>query len=35
MGQINIRVDDALKKKADMILEELGLNMTMVQETPT
>jgi addiction module RelB/DinJ family antitoxin len=28
VGQINIRVDDSLKKEADGILEELGLNMT-------
>ena len=28
MAQINIRIDDELKKRADSIFEELGLNMT-------
>ncbi len=28
MAQVNIRIDDALKKKADILFEELGLNMT-------
>ena len=28
MAQINIRIDDELKVRADNIFEELGLNMT-------
>lgn len=28
MAQINIRIDDALKEKAELLFEELGLNMT-------
>ena len=28
MAQINIRIDDDLKTRADHIFEELGLNMT-------
>jgi DNA-damage-inducible protein J len=28
MAQINIRIDDDLKSRADSIFEELGLNMT-------
>ena len=28
MAQINIRIDDELKRRADNIFEELGLNMT-------
>ena len=28
MAQINIRMDDNLKNKADFLFEELGLNMT-------
>ncbi|MDR0881162.1 MAG: type II toxin-antitoxin system RelB/DinJ family antitoxin [Candidatus Adiutrix sp.] len=28
MAQINIRIDDALKEKADHLFNELGLNMT-------
>jgi DNA-damage-inducible protein J len=28
MAQINIRIDDELKIRADSIFEELGLNMT-------
>ena len=28
MAQINIRIDDELKVRADHIFEELGLNMT-------
>ena len=28
MAQINIRIDDELKARADNIFEELGLNMT-------
>lgn len=28
MAQINIRMDDELKTRADSIFEELGLNMT-------
>ncbi len=28
MAQVNIRIDDALKEKADTLFEELGLNMT-------
>ena len=28
MAQINIRIDDDLKARADSIFEELGLNMT-------
>ena len=28
MGQVNIRMDDGLKEKAEAIFEELGLNMT-------
>ena len=28
MAQINIRIDDALKEKADTLFDELGLNMT-------
>ena len=28
MAQINIRIDDELKTRADNIFEELGLNMT-------
>jgi len=28
MAQINIRIDDELKSRADSIFEELGLNMT-------
>jgi DNA-damage-inducible protein J len=28
MAQINIRIDDALKEKADNLFDELGINMT-------
>ncbi|MCL2764520.1 MAG: type II toxin-antitoxin system RelB/DinJ family antitoxin [Treponema sp.] len=28
MAQVNIRIDDDLKTRADSIFEELGLNMT-------
>ena len=28
MAQINIRIDDTLKEKADALFDELGLNMT-------
>jgi DNA-damage-inducible protein J len=28
MAQVNIRIDDELKTRADNIFEELGLNMT-------
>jgi DNA-damage-inducible protein J len=28
MAQVNIRIDDDLKKRADGIFDELGLNMT-------
>jgi len=28
MAQVNIRIDDNLKEKADFLFEELGLNMT-------
>jgi DNA-damage-inducible protein J len=28
MAQINIRIDDNLKEKAELLLEELGLNMS-------
>ena len=28
MAQVNIRIDDGLKEKADSLFEELGLNMT-------
>jgi DNA-damage-inducible protein J len=28
MAQVNIRIDDELKAKADMLFGELGLNMT-------
>ncbi|MCL2120876.1 MAG: type II toxin-antitoxin system RelB/DinJ family antitoxin [Clostridiales bacterium] len=28
MAQVNIRMDDSLKEKADSLFEELGLNMT-------
>ena len=28
MAQVNIRMDDSLKEKADRLFEELGLNMT-------
>lgn len=28
MAQINIRIDDVLKEKAELLFEELGLNMT-------
>ena len=28
MAQVNIRIDDQLKEEADMLLDELGLNMT-------
>jgi len=28
MAQVNIRIDDDLKAKADMLFDELGLNMT-------
>ena len=28
MAQVNIRIDDDLKTRADTIFEELGLNMT-------
>jgi DNA-damage-inducible protein J len=28
MAQVNIRIDDELKSRADRIFEELGLNMT-------
>jgi len=28
MAQVNIRIDDNLKEKAEIIFEELGLNMT-------
>jgi len=28
MAQVNIRIDDGLKEKADSLFDELGLNMT-------
>lgn len=28
MAQVNIRIDDSLKEKADKLFDELGLNMT-------
>jgi DNA-damage-inducible protein J len=28
MAQLNIRIDDALKKQADSLFEELGMNMS-------
>jgi len=28
MAQVNIRIDDGLKEKADVLFDELGLNMT-------
>ena len=28
MAQINIRIDDSLKKQAEILFEELGLNMS-------
>ncbi len=28
MAQVNIRIDDGLKEKADKLFDELGLNMT-------
>ena len=28
MAQVNIRIDDNLKERADSLFEELGLNMT-------
>ena len=28
MAQVNIRIDDELKEKADTLFDELGLNMT-------
>ena len=28
MAQVNIRIDDNLKEKADSLFEELGMNMT-------
>jgi len=28
MAQVNIRMDDGLKEKADSLFDELGLNMT-------
>ena len=28
MAQVNIRMDDSLKEKADRLFEDLGLNMT-------
>lgn len=28
MAQVNIRIDDGLKEKADFLFNELGLNMT-------
>ena len=28
MAQVNIRLDDTLKEKADVLFDELGLNMT-------
>jgi len=28
MAQVNIRIDDVLKEKADFLFNELGLNMT-------
>ena len=28
MAQVNIRLDDGLKETADLLFEELGLNMT-------
>ena len=28
MAQVNIRIDDQLKAQADLLFEELGLNMT-------
>ena len=28
MAQVNIRIDDRLKEKADSLFDELGLNMT-------
>jgi len=28
MAQVNIRIDDDLKERADLLFEELGMNMT-------
>ncbi len=28
MAQVNIRIDDDLKERADQLFDELGLNMT-------
>jgi len=28
MAQVNIRIDDELKKRADVLFDELGMNMT-------
>lgn len=28
MAQVNVRIDDGLKEKADVLFDELGLNMT-------
>jgi DNA-damage-inducible protein J len=28
MAQVNMRIDDELKNKADLLFDELGLNMT-------
>jgi len=28
MAQVNIRIDDSIKKQADVLFDELGLNMT-------
>ena len=28
MAQVNIRIDDDLKERADLLFEELGINMT-------
>lgn len=28
MAQVNIRIDDSLKEKAELLFEELGLNMS-------
>ena len=28
MAQVNIRIEDSLKEKADFVFDELGLNMT-------
>lgn len=28
MAQVNIRIDDELKEKADILFDQLGLNMT-------